>query len=122
LNRKVVRYVITEASSSRVKGKVKIEGLNGDETVSEFDWRFRVHPTMPHQRKTGFLLKAPQFDGSQVKDSRAKIGTLAVANVLWPKAPTERVYNQPFVPTCLQQRFLYFQIRAAEETAVKQFR
>jgi transposase len=73
------------------KVKVALEALKGEQTVAELASRFGVHPTMIHQWKRALLegasgvferggKKAPEIDEEQVKELRAKIGELAVAN------------------------------------------
>ena len=73
------------------KAKVALDGLKGEERVSELASRFGVHLTMIHQWKRALLVVAsgvfkrgsritPEVDEEQVKDLHAKIGELAVAN------------------------------------------
>jgi len=73
------------------KAEVASEALKGEETVSELACRCGVHPTMIRQWKRALLegasgvferggRKPPEVDEEQVKDLRAKIGELAVAN------------------------------------------
>lgn len=73
------------------KAKVALEALKGEQTVADLASRFGVHPTMIHTWKRALLeeasgvferggRKAPEIDEEQVRELRAKIGELAVAN------------------------------------------
>lgn len=73
------------------KAKVALEALKGKQTVADLASRFGVHPTMIHTWKRALLegasgvferggRKAPEIDEEQLRELRAKIGELAVAN------------------------------------------
>ena len=74
------------------KAKVALEALKGEQTVSELECRFGVHPTMIHQwkkalsegapelLKRGSSAQEPTVDEARVKALHAKIGELTVAN------------------------------------------
>jgi transposase len=75
------------------KGKVALEALKGEATVSELTSRFGVHPTMINQWKRALMdgasgvfergsCKALVINEDQVRDLHAKSGELAVANSL----------------------------------------
>ncbi len=75
------------------KAKVALEALKGEQTVADLVSRFGVHPTMIHTWKRALLegasgvferggRKASEIDEEQLRELRAKIGELAVANDL----------------------------------------
>ena len=76
------------------KARVALEAVKGERTVSELAADYGVHPTMIHQWKKALLegatdiferggkKKAAEVDEETVRVLHAKIGLLAVANVL----------------------------------------
>ena len=75
---------------SEFKGRVALEALTGEQTVSDLASRFGIHPTMIHQWKKALLEGAPEIfqrgrnpaapevDGGRIKELHAKIGELTV--------------------------------------------
>ncbi len=73
------------------KARVGLEAVKGERTVSELAVAYGVPPTMIHQWKKALLEGAPdiferrgskaaEVDEAQVRELRARIGELAVAN------------------------------------------
>ncbi len=84
--------------SPEFKAKVALEALKGEAMVSELVSRFGVLRTIIHQWKRALLdgasgvfdhggTRTPEVDAEQIKDLRAKIGELAIANDLSSRKP-----------------------------------
>ncbi len=79
------------------KARVAFEAVNGEHTAPQLAAAYGVHPTMIHQEKKALLegasdifergaKKKAEIDESAVRDLRAKIGELAVANDFCPES------------------------------------
>lgn len=79
-----------EQHKPKFNARVALEALKGEQTVSEMDSWFGVHPTVIHQWKKALLEGAselfqrgratsdPEADLARIKDLRANIGELTV--------------------------------------------